>query len=148
FELASQLKKSGDTVQNLFLVDPGFNLESYTGRFYDSKLSESSVLSIFNKQIKNAMISDAEIEAIYHRMYKDALLIKNYQPSSYENDVILIKPKEINKNERNYQLKYNGLDFFVKKEIYLHLLPGNHITMLTDYPQEFAKLINSYIGME
>ncbi len=148
FELASQLKKSGDAVQNLFLVDPGFNLESYTGRFYDSKLSESSVLSIFKKQIKNSMISDAEVEAIYRRMYKDALLIKTYQPNFYESDVILIKPKEINQNERNYQLKYNGLDFFVKKEIYLHSLPGNHITMLTDYPQEFAELINSYLEVK
>ena len=141
FEVGCQLKQKKNQVHDLLLIDPGFNLQTFTHHEYDRKLTPSNILNIIKTQLETAHIDQNEANKIIERMYQDALLIRDYQPSFYEGNITLIKPTVIGEEERNYQFDDNGLRFFVNGKITVHQLLGNHISMVTNYPHEICNVI-------
>lgn len=145
YEVACQLERQGITPLGVFLIDPGFNLSSKGMNNNYENNNESKLLEIMKRNLSNVDDNNSDIiKAMLNNLYSDSKKINEYKPNKYKGDVVVIKPTDIASDERNYGLKSNGLDRYVTGITTSYQVPGNHMTMITNYSHEIAKIFNNH----
>lgn len=146
YETAVQLTKLGRKVKGLFLIDPGFASMSENNSDYEN-YSEQKLREIILRNAKG--VNDQKIiDGVIDNVSFASRAISQYQTPRYNGDIVLIKPQSVDIDERNYQKPYNGLKDFIDGNIHRYFVPGNHITMISDFSELIAKIFKEHYNEE
>ncbi len=136
YEVACLLSRRQVSVSSLVLIDPGFSLPAY-----DERLNEQTLARLVDSQLGDSSRGNREATQSVRRLYRDSLLIRDYQPTAYGGDVTLIKPENVGVEERNYSRPLNGLEGLVGGDITVVRVPGNHMTMMSRHVDAVANVL-------
>lgn len=143
YEVACRLQEKNVTLRELFLIDPGFNISGISARDDTQVDDYKNIVTIFQSNLEQVKEEDRKIlQQTRTSLSEASSMINQYQPKSYNGEIVLLKPAEITEKERNYGLKYNGLDNFVLGNIRVFQVPGNHLTMMTNHSNIIADILN------
>jgi len=148
YEIAAQLRRNGETVSSLILLDAfrmsrsfeikfriGFNLrflknnlKEVAGLGFNSAAKEKSLLSKIQRLRKTFLpIKDSEKE--FSRLelgtLKYAALLVKYRPARYDGKVILIVNEQWNSLDPSLQW-----DSIICPDMTVRVVPGDHVTRL------------------
>ncbi|MFK7107579.1 amino acid adenylation domain-containing protein [Flavobacterium oreochromis] len=135
YEVAVQFKKENVAFNHLMLIDPGFCFPEY-----DDQVTRTSLASSLEKLDPDRIFTDRYINALL----KANQIIRNYNPEKLDQEITLIKPKDISSFERNYHHKFNQLDTIGNTAINLVEINGNHMTITQDM-EGILELFNEII---
>ncbi len=143
YEVARKLKEKGINIEKLILIDSGVTLDDQLTFSNNGKDFRDTFEYEYKKSLLNSGLCNNEIEMILENLKRDTLILDDYRPKNYDGNVVLIKPTYISEKERNYNLEFNGWNFFVTGDIKKYEVQGDHTSMMTISSKEIAVIINN-----
>lgn len=128
YAVACRLRDIDQTPSHVFLIDPGLPQASY-----DNGLDEEEIIRLFEGNQQDILGGTEERQAIAARLLADARLIRTFRPARYDGALHLFKPEQTHASERNFGQPFNGLEAHHDGDLTLHRVPGNHVTMMTNW---------------
>lgn len=142
FEMAQQLVKAGNKVAQLIILDTYAPIPKHQPSLWESLKFLFTIagpyiwpflrdylhlLSVIPPESRLRILHEVAIGSILQIYQANSQAVHHYKPKPYPNPITLLRTTQPgNKIDRNRTMGWNEL----AAEVEVHLLPGNHLTML------------------
>jgi amino acid adenylation domain-containing protein len=152
FEIAHQLKRQGQNVELLIMIDTYPSLSKKSLRYYLDRICyeirRGQLVDVLASMIKTQLgiVATTDHDIDYRHQMKIYQATNKYALKDYYGKIIFFKSSELSDPVRNLQDTRLDWTRFAKGGLDIHQIPGDHKTMMNEpHIRDLAEKLKSYL---